>query len=107
MIEGAQSKVHGIDRTTGRTFIDRYAVVHPGNIRRVQLLDGVNHTLDARSNDYNPCKYPNPGMTQTTFPARRLPPAPMNGSVCAYNAPNPRPLPPMVTNDVAYICSRF
>lgn len=106
-VQGAQQRMHGIDRYSTRSYYDRVPVVQPGNIRRVQLLSGVNRELDANTNSYNPCKYPNPGMTATTFPARRLQPAPMNGSVCAFNAPNPRPLPPMVTNDVSYICSRF
>jgi hypothetical protein len=59
--------------------------------------------MDANRNVYNPRRYPDPMTVQTAYPARRLRKAPMNGSVTAYNPPNPRGMPSSGTNNVAFI----
>jgi hypothetical protein len=90
-----------------RTFYDRF----PGNdhtkVQRQKLKSEINRELDCNTNSYNPHKYPNPGQSVTVFPARRLPPVPLNGSVCALNSVVPRGLPFSGTNDVAFVVSRF
>lgn len=86
--------------------LDRYPI-DTTRIAPVQLRDRFCKVLAANKNDYNPRKYPDPGLSTTCFPARKLAPVPMNGSVCSYNPPVPHKLPPSGTNDVSFIVSRF
>lgn len=105
-LENASMKRHGIDRNAMRIFYNRYAQ-DPHPVKNVKEKAEINRELDANTNAYNPCKYPNPGQTVTHFPARRLPGPSMNGTTCAYNPLAPRMLPPMGTNDVGFVFSRF
>jgi hypothetical protein len=105
-VQDAQNMRHGIDRDSRRTFIDRYSQ-NPHAVKRVTLKSEINRELDANTNAYNPRKYPDPGSVVTCFPARRLLPPPLNGSVCARNSLAPAALPASGTNDVAWVVSRF
>lgn len=105
-LQDATNKYIGIPGLHSHNYLDRF----PQNamaVRRMTLKPEINRELDANTNNYNPRKYPDPGQSVTCFPARKLPPPSLNGSVCALNSTIPRGLPFSGTNDVGFVVSRF
>lgn len=71
-------------------------------VPRLETRDGLDHVTYARSNDYNPRKYPTPGCQQATLGVRKQKRPSIIGRTAVGGPMNPKPLPPTGSNDVMW-----
>ena len=106
-VQAAPNYVNANDRRESPLLAHDRHPFDPTAIPTIDVRDYYNRNLDANKNDYNPRKYPDPGLVRTAFPHAPLRPARMNGRTTAFNSPHPAPMPASGTNDVGQIVSRF
>ena len=106
-VQGVQNYINANDRNFAPAVrMDRH-VFNPNLVPTVDVKDPFCRVLDARSNDYMPRRYPDPGCVRTVFPHANLRPAGMNGRTTALNSRSPFPMPVTGTNDTGLIVSMF